>query len=171
MKGECARSADIGAAIAGGVLSEDRELREHLAVCDACAELATVMSALRETREHARRHAPVPSAGLVWWRAELRARREAARKAAAPVTLVQSIALVGALVMAAALASTLAGTGGIGAGWLQDLLPGLPSMPTWNDLSALFVDAAPIVRAGLVLGVTTWLVLAPVALYFALRRE
>jgi hypothetical protein len=171
MKGECSHAADIGAAIAGGALSEREDLRAHLSACESCAQLAQVMLVLRADRDHARRHAQVPSAGLVWWRAQLRARREAEARATTPVTAVQAIAVVGGLVAAVGLASTIAATTGVGGEWLRNVLPALPSLPAWSDFAGPIAEISPWVQSGLVLSVTTWLVLAPVALYFAFRKD
>jgi hypothetical protein len=47
---------------------------------------------LREDREALCRQAKIPSAGLVYWRASIRARSEAARTVDRPLTIVQGLA-------------------------------------------------------------------------------
>jgi hypothetical protein len=47
---------------------------------------------LREDFQETCRDAKIPSAGLVYWRASIRSRSEAARKAEQPFTIVQGIA-------------------------------------------------------------------------------
>jgi hypothetical protein len=66
------------------------ELRAHAASCQVCRELGVAAAGIMEEAEQ-----PVPalpSAGQVWWRAQLRARQEAARQVATPITAVQLIA-------------------------------------------------------------------------------
>jgi hypothetical protein len=71
------------------------DLREHLAACGTCADLIEVAVALARDRDAAVRSAPVPGPGVVWWRTQLRMRREAERSAQRMVTLVQG-AIIGA---------------------------------------------------------------------------
>ena len=93
---------------------------------------------------------------MVWWRAELRARREVAERAARPITYVQAVA--GSV--AACLLFTLGGL----------LWP-------WFRASATFVDqltaAADLGQPWVpfVLAVGAWLVLAPVLLVLALSDD
>lgn len=174
MTRECERSADVGAAIAGGALQSDVDLQAHVDTCESCRDLALVMSALRSEREHARRHAPVPSAGLVWWRLQLRARREAARQATAPMTFMHAAAFVGVIVMVVAVLVLMATTGfGAGASGLG--LPSWMTVPSASDvaggIAGGLAEAPPLLVVGLALGLATWLILAPVALYFAFKRE
>ena len=168
MSRECHRSSDVAAAASAGELSSaaDSELRRHLAECEACHDLALVISALRGERDRARRLAPAPSAGLVWWRAELRERQEAERRAAAPVTLVHAAAFIAVLVVAVVSFSTFASWA-----WATSLTDFLPSMPTWSEAAQAVADVSPVLRWALALGATAWLILGPVALYFTLRRD
>jgi anti-sigma factor RsiW len=168
MTRECLRSSDVVAAAVAGELSHaaGSELRQHLAECEACRDLALVVSALRGERDRARRDAPAPSAGLVWWRAQLRERQDAERRAAAPVTLVHSAAFVAVLVVAVVSFSTFARW--VGSASLSDVLPALP---TWSQTSQLLADLSPVLRWALALGATAWLILGPVALYLTLRRD
>jgi hypothetical protein len=168
MMRECTRSGDVAAAVAAGEFSRggDGDLHQHVAACDACRDLVLDMSALRAERARVRRDAPMPSAGLVWWRAQLRERQQAARQAAAPVAAVHAAALVGAVVLAAVLVAAVARWAGLAA--VTDLIP---TMPSWGETSKSVTDASPLIRYGLALGASAWLILGPVALYFALRRE
>lgn len=47
---------------------------------------------LRESDQETCRDAKIPSAGLIYWRASIRARSEAARKVEQPFTIVQGVA-------------------------------------------------------------------------------
>src|SRR5579862_9010241 len=91
---ECIREHEVVEVVTSGRWPEacDPELRAHALSCPVCKDVAFVATALHEEREAAVASAGVPSAGLVWWRAELRARREAVRAAERPMTLVQSLA-------------------------------------------------------------------------------
>jgi predicted anti-sigma-YlaC factor YlaD len=168
MTRECHRSSDVVAAASAGELSHaaDSELHRHLAECAACRDLALVISALRGERDRIRREAPAPSAGLVWWRAQLRERQEAERRAAAPVTLVHAAAFVAVLVLAVLSFSTFARWG-----WTGSLTGMLPTFPTWSETSQSLASLSPLVRWTLALGATAWLILGPVALYLTLRRD
>ena len=101
----------------------------------------------------------LPSAGQVWWRAELRARHEAARLAQRPVLAVQVVA---AVVFLAAVATGV-----------RNLVP---------DAWAWLVRVAGAARSGgfeavdsltlaLILSVGLWLVLGPIAFYMVLRAD
>lgn len=168
MTRECDRSGDVVAAAMAGELSSaaDTELRRHLAGCESCRDLALVVSTLRVERDRSRRQAPAPSAGLVWWRAELRERQEAARRAAAPVTLVHAAALVAVLVVAVVSFSTFAHWA-----WAAPLTDFLPAIPTWAETTQSLADLSPALRWALALGATAWLIAAPVAVYLTLRRD
>jgi hypothetical protein len=91
----------------------------------------------------------VPSAGLVWWKSELRARREAVRVASRPITVVTGIAGMCAIAVIAVV---------------------LMAFSKELNLAAVsaFVLAQPIVL-WLVLAVV--LALTPIALYFVYSDE
>jgi hypothetical protein len=90
----------------------------------------------------AQREARVPPAELVWMRAQFRARQEAARKAALPMVIAQS---VGVAAFAGLLVATMS----------RFSIADLPQLPM------LLVEVV----------VGSWLALAPLALYLALSRE
>src|SRR5690606_13439297 len=56
-------------------------LREHVVGCARCNETLSVVGALLAEREALMREAAVPSSAIVWWRAQMRSRREAAAAA------------------------------------------------------------------------------------------
>ena len=84
---ECPREQDVVDAVATGRWPEraDDELRDHVASCAICRDVAVVAHAMRADYDWTRRGAQVPPAGRVWWRAEMRARQEGARRAAQPI--------------------------------------------------------------------------------------
>jgi hypothetical protein len=90
---ECGREADVLEAVAFGRWPDrGGELAAHVSACEACADLAIVALALRDDGAALCREAQPPAAGMVWWRATIRARAEAARTAAQPISVLQGIA-------------------------------------------------------------------------------
>lgn len=109
--------------------------------------------------------APIPSSAIVWWRAQMRARREAVEKAAEPISVAQGIAVA----CAGGLTATAAGY----------YVPTFRRAVDWlvirtGDLSGLPLTAEPLSHPA-ILAVLVALgfcaVLAPVALYFTLRED
>jgi hypothetical protein len=159
---ECARESEIVDQIAAGQWPDaaPADLRAHAASCPICADLALAASALHDDAA-ATIEAPMalPSAGQVWWRAELRARHEAARLAQRPVLAVQVVA---AVVVLAALVTGV-----------RSLVP-----DAWAWLSRTasvartdgFATLEPLTLA-LVLAVGLWLVLGPIAVYMVVRAD
>ncbi len=78
----------VAQAAQGGTLPE--ELAAHVAECPVCAEALLVASFLKEDAGEME----VPAAGLVYWRAELRARREQAERALRPMRAMEMAAMV-----------------------------------------------------------------------------
>jgi hypothetical protein len=70
----------------------EEELRAHLVECSECADTASAGQFLREMQEIDLAEVKVPSAGWMWWRAQLMAKRAAAERATEPITLVEQIA-------------------------------------------------------------------------------
>lgn len=143
----------------------EESLRVHVHTCRACSDLVQVVGALNEAGGDFLDAAGLPSAGTVWWRAQIRARREAAREAAGPVTVAQVVGFVSALfallLVLWAVAPWLSGFGA--------LLPGVPSL----DLEGIRLPgAADLLRWRWVLAaVAAWLVLAPLAVYLAIVED
>jgi hypothetical protein len=161
---ECARESAVLEAVAQGRL---HLVQEHLDACASCTEIATIAGALRRDLEMSCRDAHVPSAGVVWWRATIRARAEAARAVSQPITVAQGIAGASAIGLAL-------GFAGAGWRWLQsfasagDLIVRLDAQRDQiAAASALVLQYA----LPLALGVAACLVIAPLALYFALSDE
>jgi hypothetical protein len=164
---ECPREQDVLDALAGARWPDrcDRELRDHVERCAICADVLTVAEALLYDRDAAWADAQVPGSGVVWWRAQMRARREAAGSVAEPMTFVQAMAI--ACGVAALLTLAVLGSGWLvaWAGWLGGLVPSV-------NLAAIDTTrlSAVVHRAGL-LALAVWVVLAPVAVYLAVSRD
>lgn len=148
---ECKYESDVLDAVASGRWPDrlDAELRDHAASCGICSEVALVSALYRDEYSTAMEQARVPSAGLVWWKAELRARREAVRVASRPITLVTGVAI----------AFVLAAIAFLVVGYSKDI-----DMAT---VSA-FVVARPMV---LWIALAVILAATPIALYFVSSDE
>jgi len=96
---DCPREQDVVDAVTTDQWPDrcDSELQAHVAECAGCRDLVAILAPLGESWTDTRADAHVPASGMVWWRAQMRARQEAARAAARPITIVQGIAgLIGA---------------------------------------------------------------------------
>lgn len=89
MKTMCPREQEILAAQREGAWTD--ELRAHLAGCDGCADSLLVAGFLQEAAATA--EAPVQEPGLVWWKMQLRARRDDTARALRPVMLAERAAM------------------------------------------------------------------------------
>ncbi|MGH9351987.1 MAG: hypothetical protein ACRD2G_07495 [Terriglobia bacterium] len=91
----CDREIEVLGAIQSGhwLEASDPDLRAHAAGCPVCAEVALVACALLEADvwSGAEIH-PLPQASLVWWKAQLRARREAVERASEPIAIFERVA-------------------------------------------------------------------------------
>jgi hypothetical protein len=76
-------------------------LRKHVSECVICSDLVTVAGAIDESWRELRSDTVLPDSGTMWWRAQLRARREAAITAGRPITGAQVIAASCALAVLA----------------------------------------------------------------------
>ena len=136
----CLRESEILRAIESRHWPErcDDELRAHAASCADCADLVEVATALTDDRDDSVHAAHVPPSGAVWWRAQMRARQEAARTARRAISAMQAAAVLVALI-------------------------------------ALFVIVGPIHFAvpplPVILALALPLLLAPVAVYFAVTED
>jgi len=96
---QCDREQEVLDALRSGRWTSawGEEIREHVAVCAVCAEVVLVAREFQRENELARAELQQPgaglrSAGLVWWKAQLAARRAAERRAAEPMVLVERAA-------------------------------------------------------------------------------
>lgn len=144
---ECAHENDVLMMVTTGRWPDraPAELREHAASCEVCSDLALIAVAI-EADAAAGPVPPVPSAGTVWWRAQLRARQEAAEIVVRPITAAQALSL-------AALFGLAGAVFGATASWFQGAvrwfggalstvrnnvhLPELPALP--QDLSGIWI--------------------------------
>ncbi len=162
---ECGWESRLLDEVAAGRWPEavDADLRGHLASCESCGEIVVLAGGLFQEREAARLQATVPPSGLVWWRAEMRARHEAARVAARPIHL--AVALAATITVVALVALF-----GLSLSW----------PPEWLSWPALASGDPALAEPGPWMPVTPWiawtllaacLALGPVAIYLAVKED
>lgn len=164
---ECPREQELIDEIAAGRYPDTApaSVREHVAACASCRELADMVTLLQEDRAAAITETALPSAGQVWWRAELRARQEAAHTAHRPMTLMLGLAWAATIAVLLAFGALL---GPFAGQWL-DHASWLSTTPA-VDLGRLLIALQPWSGVFAIAGIA-WLVLAPVAVYLLLRGD
>ena len=168
-RSDCAREAELLDALRTGTWPEQASagLHEHVGSCASCAALSGLVAAFLEDHRALVNDAPVPSSSSVWWRLQLRARRETAELAMRPITAAQGLALAGAAGLLGALFATFAPRTARLASWLGVLGDGAASALAASLPSASAQLLSP---GALALGMTAalLLVVVPVAVYLAL---
>ena len=165
MTTDCAREDDVLDMLAAARWPDrcDTELAAHLHACGVCRELVEVAAPLLDEHDRATREARIPSSALVWWRAQARAREEAARAAARPIAFAQGVAAACAVWAAVFLVRAFPAPYGIDwRGWLTRIAGAIP------DVSG----AASAIPGGVLFLVVIGgsLLLAPIALLMILRE-
>ena len=171
---ECPRESEVIAAIIAGRWPDqcDEMLRAHITQCPICSEVVDVASLLRLERNDLHAEITVPAAGQVWWRAAIRARLEASQQATRPLSWIFGISaacIVGlALAVVELLWAPVQSAFRSTSPWTMTF--GFSEMTRW--LPSLS-DLTPLTMTGIVvvLGAAACLVLAPLALYFALSDK
>lgn len=164
---DCAREDELLEALQWGRWPEtaDPVLRQHVDGCASCADLLAVAAPLLSEHHALVREAQVPSSSIVWWRAQMRSKREAAVQAAQPITFVQGITF-------ACLAGLLATALGLfvptfrhAFGWVTDAIGSWSALPLAIDPLASPIVLAAIAAIGLCA------IVLPIALYFTVRED
>jgi hypothetical protein len=169
---ECAREQDVLDALATGAAREgwSDDLRAHVDACTNCGEIVAVALPLLQEHHEAVEGAQPPSSGIVWWRAQMRARQEAAKAATRPITVVQGAAVAGGVAIFLMLMSATAPT-------LFGWFGGLNTFSGLGDFFTLpqveLTSLRPTTNTGLLLvgACLICALLGPVALYFASDDE
>lgn len=144
----CQREDELLDALGRGYIGA--ELDAHVTACDACTELREVAGALLDDRAHAAAEATIPSAGTMWWRLQMRHRQEAQ-------TIARRSLLVGqAATLAIALTLVIAIFGSQFAGEVRSVLTSLTA----------FRVGTPVL-----LMIATWVLIAPIGGYLAIRQK
>jgi hypothetical protein len=165
---DCDREQDVLDALAAGRWPDrcDEELRRHVSGCAICRDLADVAPVLMDEQEVARRSARVPSAGVVWWRAQLRAREDAARTAGRPVAFVQGVAASVAVWLVLSLFRTIPSESvAQWRTWATALVPDVPFAMSEVSRATAILPLVVFVIVG------AWLLLAPIVSYLAVADE
>jgi hypothetical protein len=128
---------------------------------------AIVAEAMTAEASVARTEAAPPSAAIVWWRAQMRARREAAQLADKPIAIVHALAIAcgGGLTLALVGIVIAAVRGSVG--WLTDIYASAASMVTTlaaSDLSSRWITLP-------LTAMLVSVVIASIAAVFVLRDE
>jgi hypothetical protein len=166
---ECTHEPVVVEAVMSGAWPEraDAALVAHADGCDVCGEVALIATLIHDDSERSRYEVHVPAAGQMWWRSAIRARLESTQSAVRPISWLHAI------------------TGAIAIGVLLAILtvtwPFLSPMAdrAWIVVAGFFpnADVASALASGLrlsaMLGLlaAALLLLAPLAVYFALSRE
>ncbi|MBZ5594645.1 MAG: hypothetical protein LAP39_20570 [Acidobacteriia bacterium] len=158
---ECEFESEVLAAVLQSRWPErvDSSLRAHVAACAVCSDVAAIAGAVDDAREQMRDDAVIPDSGRVWWLAQMRARREAARTAGRPITAVQVIALACAV-------GLLGACFGATSKWFQSALGSIASSVSAFEMTALLAE-----HGALVLATAAVLLLVPAAVYLAMLRD
>ena len=138
--------------------------------CPSCAEIAAIAQAFADDRNALVREAQVPSSAIVWWRAQMRSRREAAEVAAQPITWVQGVALACAAGLLVAAVGFFSPTFMKALEWAMGT--SLPS-PSFSMPAMSFPEEPltnPIIVA-MVAALGLSAIVLPVVLYFTFREE
>jgi hypothetical protein len=106
-RAECPREQEVLDALSSNRWPDrlGDDLSQHVEGCALCKDLGLVAEALSADFSTAIQQARVPSAGLVWWRAEIRARQDSIQTASRPITLAHYIGVACAGLVALALLS------------------------------------------------------------------
>ena len=163
---ECSREPELVEAFAEGRWPDacDEDLRRHADQCAVCADVLEVASSMQDDYRSAIAEVQVPSASLVWWRAELRARHEAARTAARPITVVHAFAAAAAVGVILALGGLLVPAI---QGWFGGFATTLMEVPPAGVLPMAEIPLG----LPAIFGIGCCLILAPLAVYFILSEE
>ena len=166
---DCAREDELLEALQTSRWPEtcDASLCEHVEACAACTDLLLVAAPLLSERRALVHEASVPSSAVVWWRAQMRSRREAAEKAAQPVSVALGIAVACAAGLLATALGIVVPTFRRGLLWLVERSSAAPSLPdalSWDPLTSPYALAA-------LAGVLLCLLAAPIALYVTFRED
>jgi hypothetical protein len=172
----CSREPEVIRVITAGRWPDqcDDTLRTHVGQCEVCREVAALANLLHLERDDLDDEMTLPAAGQVWWRAAIRARLEASQQATRPLSWAFGIGVACLAGLALAVVELLwspmqlALRSTATSGWtmtfrLGDITRWLPSLSDLTPLTTAIVVV--------VLGAAACLVLAPLALYFALSDE
>jgi len=154
----CPREAELQAALRAGrwPAASDAALRDHVAQCRSCSDVALVMHTMQQARAQANTPA-LQAPGTLWWRAQLRRRQQAVEQATRPIVLAEI----------AAFAAVFAGLAlSVWHWWHAATLSASPSL--FDQVTAAVNNSPVLFLAG---AFTLLLVFSSVVLYVAAARD
>ncbi len=166
---ECAHEADVQTAVATGRWPHraDEALRAHVDGCAVCQDVVMVTTAFEDV-DGAARPQPVPESAVVWWRSQMRARADAARVAARPITIAQALSF-------ASIVGLLGAVIGATSPWLQQGVKWLAEIPSMLGVKTTALPSTVVTIAAdhavMIGAVGVCLLVMPLAVYFALRES
>ena len=128
-----------------------KNCRCEKAECPECGPLVALEEQIRREFAQTQLHARVPTAEIVWWRAQMRAREEAARTAARPIFFTQALAVAALIGLLVSVVGRLT----------------LPVI-SWAGFPGL---AAGLHVMPIAIVAACWLIIAPAVLYVAFSRD
>ena len=164
----CPRESELLEQLAQGRSAADCDpaLRQHVTRCEMCREVVSVATALRADCCDLPSPHHLPTASQVWWRAQVRARFEAAQVAERPITFAQGAA-------GAAIVGVVASV--VGWSWVTQparVVRELAAGATEADTTGLLSVVAPSPLGwALLVTCACVLVLMPIAVVLALSDE
>jgi hypothetical protein len=140
------------------------DLREHVEACAICSDLATAVAPILADREDLSHEGHIPSSAVMWWRAQMRARQQAARDAARPLNVAH---LVGAMCALMVIAAGIMWISPVARTWLTDFSPNIGIGAALVEGGRTFFSQGWVLAMGL-----AWLLLlAPLAIYVAIAQD
>ena len=137
--------------------------------CPSCAEVAAIAQAFTDERNALMQQAQVPSSAIVWWRAQMRSRREAAEAAAQPITWAQGLVLACAAGILVAAVGFFSPTFMKALEWVMGTSLPSPSFSLPIDFPDEPMTSPILLATVAALGLSA--IVLPVVLYFTFREE
>lgn len=168
-KDVCVHEADLLTALKAARLNAmcEPELVAHLHVCNSCAQLADLARALLDDHQALVSQAQVPSSAVVWWRAQMRSRREAAQLVTQPMTFVQGLILACAAGLTVAAVGFFVPTFRHAFAWTARAFSAIPRV-SWSLPPDVLANPI-LMAAGAALALCA--IVLPLALYFTFQEE
>src|SRR5947209_16427549 len=90
----CSRQGRMAAAIQADQWPDacEPDLRVHVENCEICSDVVLVARTLRQSRSAMLQTAPIPSPGVLWWRAQIREKNTALERVMQPVVVAEKLA-------------------------------------------------------------------------------
>lgn len=163
MRTDCAREPEVIEAVTTGCWPEDGALRSHVTACRTCSDVVTLLQRLASERDRLIEQAHLPAAGLVWWRAQIRARQEAARTVTQPIAFAQGLAVAVGLGIAFAVAGLASPWVRERAEWVMDYVRAIETSAQVTGLTSVFQGSTMWIIAA----IAAWFIVAPLVIFLA----